>query len=455
MDNPEVLVHISTPATRANDDLYQSLASAYLEFESHQQHQTQLDVVDSEELPELASERPQHHSSGDEQRSGPDNEAPKFPSMDSYGSFPSHMTSGDLSSDPYGSQKHKIVSSMEDLSISRLERLERIQTRWKQQRTPRSSLDDRRKSNSIFLPANESSFIEDTQEAFQALESQLMDDLSTTSEDPEESADDDGVLDEETGTQNTRSPFLPSSGNIQAQTHDTTHLPDTLVNVPSSNNAANSPRLHTTRSAGTTRMTPTDRQWLKPSQALDVVAVEKTRVLSSQRSIISAVNSREASQVSHRDDPSHNLSFDLLSTVVSPPPSEITIEAPDTLPSQVTPHLEELKQQNMGRFKPKTTMRILEADERGHWKVDCRLWPKYVQYDFWLALQKDVGEGRLGWGVTLHRDAVRMRLGLVRLYCWGEIAEHMWLILWLHSGGRVWSTGAAWVDADDVEVITT
>jgi len=429
MDKPEVLVHISTPATRANDDLYRSLADAYIAFEPHRSSQS---ANDDEALSETVGLPPSARLPSSQGQAPESNAAaPVFTSMDSYGSFPSHLTSGDRSSDQHNSESHEIPSSPEDVSISRLERLEHIQTRWREQRTSRSSLaNSRRQSNSTMILSDEdSTFIENTQQAFQAMESQLPDHLSTTSE---EASDDDAYVavtedvgqdaDEGVGVETSRTPFGPSSGNVQNES-----LLDTSL----------------VREQSTTR------------KSLSVTYTEqKIQSPSSQHSTISVdLESKRTSQTGHPEAPAYHVDFDILTSMACPPPPTITMISPGTLPSQITPYLGQLKQQNPGRFKPKAVHRALEADERGHWRVDCRLWPKHVQQQFWIFLQKDVESGRLGWGVTLHRDTVRMRLGLVRLYCWGETIEHVWLTLWLHSGGRVWSTGAVWVDSGEIEVV--
>jgi hypothetical protein len=424
MDKPEVLVHIATPATRANDHLYRSLADAYLAFEPCPPNQG---AVEEEALPVPVRSQSSRAASSQGQ-------PPVIKSMDSYGSFPSLLNSGDPSSDQHHSENHEVHSSVDDVSISRLERLERMQSRWKEQRTPRSSLVEghRQSTSALIVPAEESTVIEDTQQAFQAMESQLPDYMSTTSEEASEDDADDYVdqdvtlgANEVQGAEINRFPFAPSSGNVQAQSHlDTSVL---------------------------------DEEQPVTEKTLKAVATETTtHAALPQRSTVSVrVESKETSQAEHPETRAHSVDFASLLSTVCPPPPQITIMAPGTLPSQITPYLEKLKQQNPGRFKPKAALRGLQADERGHWRVECRLWPKHVQHQFWTFLQQDIESGRLGWGVTLHRDPVRMRLGLVRLYCWGETVEHVWLALWLHSGGRVWSTGAAWLDGGDIEVLKT
>ncbi|KAK7191829.1 hypothetical protein DPSP01_007135 [Paraphaeosphaeria sporulosa] len=429
MDKPEVLAHVSTPATRANDDLYRSLADAYLAFEPHRPSEK---AEDKESLPghvSFQSNRPQP-SQGLPLGSAP--AVSVLNSMDSYGSFPSHLHSGDRSSDQTHSDNHETPSSAEGVSISRLERLERMQSRWKEQRTPRSSLaKDRRQSiSTVIAPAEESTFIEDTQQAILAMESQLPDDMSTTSE---EASDDDAdeFVDQDVTLGATevarpdidRTPFGPSSGNLQTKPQRDAS-PDEEQSATQKSHKTDAP----------------ERTVQAPSSQCSIVPVD--------------VESKETSQTRQPETQGHRVDFDCLASTVCPPPPKITILTPSTLPSQITPYLDKLKQENPGRFKTKVVLRALEADERGHWRVDCRLWPKHVQHQFWTFLQKDVESGRLGWGVTLHRDPMKMRLGLVRFYCWGETVEHVWLALWLHSGGRVWSTGATWLDGGDIEVLS-
>ena len=459
MDKPEVLVHISTPATRANDDLFRSLADAYLEFEPRQGHKSQKDVITGA-TPSQAGHVPeaQDHTSSEPQVPDSDNAPPIIRSMDSYGSFPSYITSGDQSSDQLGSGATEVLSSPEDVSISRLEQLERIQAKWKQQKPPRSSLGGNTKQNDIsVVSAETSSFLEDTQQAFADIASQLSDELSTTSEEEEFLLENEATPDasEMTETGVGRDPFMPSSGNTQAEPRASTSAP-TPKDMPPSAQSVEKPTRQSARSTKTFRASSIDSDRPDMRRSTRLAPIEHRA-----GSQVPPAPSQQSSAESRKDDASSLLDgkasltvdFQDLAVTVTPPSAHVSIESPGTLPSQVTPYLEGLKQKDPARFKAKLS-RILQADERGHWRVDCRLWPKHIQLGFWSSLQDDVQSGRLGWGVTLHRDATRMKLGLVRLYCWGEIVEHTWLSLWQHSGGRIWSTGAVWVDASEVEIVT-
>ena len=44
-------------------------------------------------------------------------------------------------------------------------------------------------------------------------------------------------------------------------------------------------------------------------------------------------------------------------------------------------------------------------------------------------------------------------LGRVRVFCWGEVVEHVYLLLYVASRSRIRKVGAVWVDADEEVVI--
>ena len=428
MDQPEaeVLVHVSAPATRASDDLFRSLADAYLGFEPREPRQQQEPTVDQ----------------------ASDNAALAIPSMDSYGSFPS-FAEGE--------------GEGEEASATRLECLEHIQARWKQ-RTPTSG---RASNRSLLLSADEGTFIGDTQQAFAATESQLVDTLSTTSEEEDADAEDEAIppCNDETEEwdvtlgaelERSRAPFMPQAESrveeppaIPIQSMRQTKAKSAQLAKPSQNTY-----MHTTHSSTRHSVSAVSIETRTRSQTRS-----QTRLLSSQQSTVSTeLNNKETSRLLPLEDTAHaghTVNFETLPTTVTPLPENIKVsmKSPDSLPSQVTPYLEKLKRQIPERFQPKDP-KTLKLDDRGYWRIDCRPWPQHVQHGFWSALQGDVESGRLGWGITLHRDAASMRLGQVRLYCWGEIAEHVWLSLWLHSGGRVKNTGAVWMDADNKEIMT-
>lgn len=165
--------------------------------------------------------------------------------------------------------------------------------------------------------------------------------------------------------------------------------------------------------------------------------------------IASSPGSRDRVEVAANETDFSELPMDAF-----PPPPITSVACPEILPSQITKHLAAIRTKNPTRFRPRKVHRNLEHDERGFWRIDCTRWSSHAQCDFWLLLCEHVCSGRVGWATTLHREAGTNRdLGLVRLYCWGEVVEHMWLLLWLCSKGKASELDAKWIDANGIAVI--
>ena len=133
----EILVHISTPATRQYDDLYQALADAYLDFKPHQSN-----VVDG---PESGNE--QDDSIAAELKTAPPDDGGSTiyrvavslstTSKDPYGSFPSQMSpENSHKSLELPSFRCSLVSMEEDSlpPMGRLGQLELIQKNWRKRK---------------------------------------------------------------------------------------------------------------------------------------------------------------------------------------------------------------------------------------------------------------------------------------------------------------------------------
>jgi hypothetical protein len=420
----EILVHISAPTTRQNDDLYRSLADAYVNFEPHRRI--------TAEVSEDRNDRETH--TGLETKATP---APVFgnstndplgmhisnASRDSYGSFPSDMSSDNHAKafDRSGLQQSfgEVADTGSLLPISRLGQLERIQANWRNRWEPRPSGSGERRSRiSSFVASTnlDTTFIEDSQLAARLIESQLYQQGSATSEDTSE---DDSA--EEPHPELLR-PSIPGK------------QPPLSQSSTSSRGAGEEPYTNT----------------------------ELASMLQSTQANTSSATSYIHESIGDLSALADCLDFSKLPCEVIPPAPKVSIESPGTLPSQITTHLEAIQTQNPMRFKPSKISRILELDERGYWLIESAAWPLSIQYEFWSSLCKYVNGGRFGWGVTLYRDPpnthtmgaqVANGLGLVRLYCWGEIVEHIWLSLWLCSKGKVAGSGLKWFDAEDNVVV--
>jgi hypothetical protein len=171
-------------------------------------------------------------------------------------------------------------------------------------------------------------------------------------------------------------------------------------------------------------------------------------------SVSSAQSKLDSHKIAETNDNSiQPIEFSKLPVDAFPPEPKISVAQPGVLPSQVTKHLAAIKKQNPTRFKPSKKRYTPKADNRGYWSIDCSHWIEKLQQEFWTTMCEQIEAGRLGWGATLHRETGSSRsLGKVRLYCWGEVVEHMWLVLWLCSRGKVVGSGLKWMDADGVAV---
>lgn len=138
-------------------------------------------------------------------------------------------------------------------------------------------------------------------------------------------------------------------------------------------------------------------------------------------------------------------------------------------------------------------LRPLQALERGHWSFPISSIPTDTWGKFWTFLESFIQEGRASWGVWCvvegdekrveeqqNNDEHKKLEGLERaekrlenqgkeigqkdgkskeapspdaasptfkLYCWGETAQEMWLVLFIGSHRRIKGCGAQWIDA--------
>lgn len=406
----EVLVHISTPATRENDELFRSLANAYTTFQPFQIHLNEADQkkvkVGETNEPDSASLRQRQEITMRDAATSTEPAA----SRESYGSFPSNISPEDRSLDRDAAQ----TNDGSIRPISRLAQLDRSYLSWRKRATPRASLNRGRQKPPSDSPDPEEAdtgFIDDSQLAVEVLQSQLQDTYSTTSEDTSEEDELPSKILERAEKRSFKTVGLIQSrhrekaGDVQLNAVPET---DTLAVLEGSSlNDYMDPLMHTDRITRRNVQTVVDQ-----------------------------------------------LDFSLLPVDAFPPAPTISVTHPQTFPSQITKYLAVIRLKNPDRFTPLKIQRSLEADERGYWLIDCMQWSPTVQWEFWSSLHEQVHSGRVGWGATLHCEAKpESSLGRVKLYCWGEVTEHMWLLLWLCSKGKLPGSGSKWIDANGIAVL--
>ncbi|KAF4446639.1 hypothetical protein F53441_9770 [Fusarium austroafricanum] len=101
------------------------------------------------------------------------------------------------------------------------------------------------------------------------------------------------------------------------------------------------------------------------------------------------------------------------------------------------------------RYRP-TEKRKIDPFERGYWLLNCSDWNPAIRFDAWVFLSNYLKSGLAGWGTWCRRDNTHDWL---RLYCWGHVAKHTYLLLYLASGRQVKTTGAKWYGADGVAAL--
>lgn len=455
-DEHELLVHISAPATRQNDQLYRSLADAYLDFEPHRNNveESPLHNVSSQ----FATSRVSDHSPPNKGSSfrGSINTSILSTSKDSYGSFPSYLSSD---GNPKGNAGASSEWAAEDdfaPTSSRLARLERIHQNWKAQETPKSSAASKRRSIKDVPSSPEdadTAFIEDTQAAVQALQSQLQDSFSMTSENTSGDESDARDVTQEVSS----SPSMPAEHTVVATAEEL--VPPRSTASPN----VSSPVVGQRKSKSLEQASDIAEAETAASSELHLaasnIAPEHQESFRSDNASkpVSPLAEDEASKdnsVHDIDESGLPIDFTEYPEMVESPPPKIGVESPETWPRQVTPYLEALKEQYPDKFKPIRKSRNPVDNEKGHWLIDFSTWPAQAQKDIWNGVCEPLKEGRLSWGAFLYREKGSSKtLGRVQLFNWGELAEHMWLLLWVCSKGKIAGAGLKWMVGRDVILV--
>ncbi len=100
---------------------------------------------------------------------------------------------------------------------------------------------------------------------------------------------------------------------------------------------------------------------------------------------------------------------------------------------------------------PVKQIRDLRQMERGYWLVNCHSWEEGLHNRCWTSLGNYIGKNLVGWGVWCVRDAEH---STIRVYCWGIIVGHIYLLLYITSKRKIKGTGACWISGDGEAIIT-
>jgi hypothetical protein len=95
-------------------------------------------------------------------------------------------------------------------------------------------------------------------------------------------------------------------------------------------------------------------------------------------------------------------------------------------------------------------LRPISKFERGYWRLDTRGWPLHHQILFWQKMMRFVGNGVAGLATSCFRQTEEEEesLGIVKVFCWGEIVMHVYLFLYSCGRKEMRKQSATWVDVD-------
>ncbi|RSM10733.1 hypothetical protein CDV31_007110 [Fusarium ambrosium] len=128
---------------------------------------------------------------------------------------------------------------------------------------------------------------------------------------------------------------------------------------------------------------------------------------------------------------------------IRPPSPPVGVD--DVDPSDlISEKLAKLARDLSSRYRP-DPKRAVDPFERGYWLLDCTDWSAEIRFETWGFLSNYLRSGLAGWGTWCRRDKSH---DWIRLYCWGHVAKHTYLLLYLASGRQLKTTGASWYGAD-------
>jgi hypothetical protein len=104
------------------------------------------------------------------------------------------------------------------------------------------------------------------------------------------------------------------------------------------------------------------------------------------------------------------------------------------------------------RYRPVERARELRPLERGYWLIDCSGWGEPDVHKAWGFLHNYLSKGYAGWGTRCVRDE---GWRWIRLWCFGHVVGHCYLLLYLASMRKLKTQGARWIDGEGRVVLVT
>lgn len=145
-------------------------------------------------------------------------------------------------------------------------------------------------------------------------------------------------------------------------------------------------------------------------------------------------------------------SQDVLPTEIRPPMPDVSVQSFKTHVTTALDHLAN-SEALASAYKRVTATRHLRTSERGYWSFDVTPWTVELRRDFFDFLAKSIGEGKAGWGVWCSRGDQDGAPYVVKVFCWGEIVRHVYLLIYIASKSKVRKLDLRWIDAEGKVVV--
>jgi hypothetical protein len=97
--------------------------------------------------------------------------------------------------------------------------------------------------------------------------------------------------------------------------------------------------------------------------------------------------------------------------------------------------------------------RPIKKFEIGHWVIETGTWTWKLQLSFWKDLTRQIALRQAGISTWCARVPEPVQLGTIKVYCWGEIVEHLYLFLFTISDTGVSSQEVCWLDGQNEVVV--
>lgn len=97
--------------------------------------------------------------------------------------------------------------------------------------------------------------------------------------------------------------------------------------------------------------------------------------------------------------------------------------------------------------------RPIKKFEIGHWVIETKAWSSRLQLSFWNVLTHQIGLRQAGISTWCTRTPEPDGMGTIKVFCWGEIVEHLFLFLFTIAETGISSQETCWLDGQNEVVV--